>query len=362
MDQFLAVLSAILQGGLNYNEQSQKKTDAERAATLQALNLGQLQGTVADLLSPQLQNSLGYQYLRDALLNPALVASPGYFNNQITSLNDIGLGDAAQQLKPKVYNRLKNKYKNLTPADQNWLVKEHGVNDLNSYINWVTGAMPGFQDIDSSKYIDPQDLAELQSIYDPYGLQGMSQEEISQWAQDQIQQNPGLKFNIKEGINDIENYSAAAGDLLSGRNLKAVNDYATKANMYDYFNWFFPNVNNLAGAASSIPLAYADFLGGNVNALNNAIGAANYGGGYNPGATAATAIGDIFGAIGQERGINKGQGAGTDIQKLLGDLGVVPINPYGYGSSMPASAMAEAFSPGINDAVMKMIGDNKDLF
>lgn len=82
--------------------------------------------------------------------------------------------------------------------------------------------------VQSGQYANTQLQQELQG-YQPYGMEQYKQDPgytpMVNSLED-LQQTPGYQFQLEQGQQAIDNSAAARGSLLSGRQLKATNDYA----------------------------------------------------------------------------------------------------------------------------------------
>ncbi len=164
---------------------------------------------------------------------------------------------------------------------------------------------------------------------------------------EELQATPGYKFQLEQGLQGVNNAAAARGGLLSGANMKAINDYAQSqastgyANAWEraqnaYTNAFgrnqqkFINLQSMANngqTAAGTQGSYANQLGanlsnlnmGNATSMNNLLTQQGQLQQQKAGATGALINNAITGAVGGEN-INKIFSEGAFGKSLAGYL------------------------------------------
>lgn len=101
------------------------------------------------------------------------------------------------------------------------------------------------------------------TLSDLYGSNGA---EAQQAAQGGFQNNPGYQFARDQGISALDASAAAKGNLLSGNQIKAVQDYGTGLANQTY-QQYVGNLQNQAGLGANAAGGYGNALAGGANAL-----------------------------------------------------------------------------------------------
>lgn len=145
--------------------------------------------------------------------------------------------------------------------------------------------------------------------------------------------DPGYQFRLSEGMKALDRTAAAKGNLLSGAQLKAVEDYNSGLASQEYGNWWNRYTGSVQFNNAKRQQEYGNQTGAYQNALNMLLGLANSG----------------QSAAAGQAGVNSG--LASNIGNAFTSAGISGGQALGQGYAQGANALASGIGSGINNAM-----------